>query len=145
VLLAKAHYEVLNEKIEAIKARLLADTVYLDEHDGKRITETRFDWTMGDKAFATYAADLAAGTLALGYEMPDGKCPALMAKADLVKAEDLLIEAARTTLPNCEHMTAHRVICGTKDKNGLEFRREWLDTLIGAAVNAPGYKAPLAA
>jgi hypothetical protein len=51
-----------------------------------------------------------------------------------------LIAAAEEFFPG---VTNNKLLCGTNTKNGLETRQEYLDLLIKAVVNFPGYKHPL--
>lgn len=150
VLVARAEAELVKEEVDAIKARHLAADVYLDEMTGERVTEPKYDWTIEDDAWKVYRAKVEADVRAAGYDVPEDHCPAAMAENKLTEAENMLIELARVTLPDCEHVTNAALLRGKhKDgkmvTDGLTFRREWLDMLIKAAVNAPGYKTPLAA
>jgi hypothetical protein len=151
VLITKAKAEILREEIDALDAKLLAEREYriaaewVKQGDAdERITEPKNTWLMGDEDAAIFHRLRADAIEAAGYEVPTREfCPALIAESAERDAIATMIELA-TTMPGLEHMTGNRVLCGTKDKNGLDFYREYTDLLIKIVVNAPGgYTNPL--
>ena len=134
MLVAKATALVLREEVDAIQARLLTERAYTSQYDGKAITEPKWTWLMGDDDSAHYLTRLAEETLLAGHVVPEGYCPALMAEHALSDAENAVISASEPFFK----ATNHQLLCGTKDKGGLETRREFLDLIAGLCVNYPG-------
>ena len=148
LLMATALAEVERERIDEIARAELASQIYTGRNPhrpemakGFRITEPKDAWHMCDHDAQQYYAKLNATYVRLGYKLPSpSHCPALMAETVKTKAEWALIAAALEFFPTCDNDT---LLCGTKDKGGLELRQEYLDLLIGLVVNAPGYRSPL--
>ena len=137
VLMARAVADVLRAEVDSIKVAVLARSVYPCEYTGERITDPAKDWMIDDACSGTYLAlvDAAVRTAMPHKDIPEGYCPALMAESNKRDAEHALIEAARK-VPGLEHMTTSRLLCGTKNKRGLELHAEYLDLLLKLALNA---------
>lgn len=138
LLLQTTQAQVDRTRVDAIQRSILAGGAYFDD-SGKQVFEPRHGWTIADRLWPTYHAACHAAYLAAGYEVAEGYCPALIAEHDQTKAEWALIEAAEQFFPG---VTNDRLLCGSKDKGGLELRREYLDLLCKLVVNRPGYRKP---
>lgn len=134
LLVATAVAQVERERVDAIQRKVLAENQYSD--GSVRITEPRDSWHMDDESSKAYYAELNAIHLAAGFERAaDGYCPALCAEQRQIECEWALIGAAH----KYTGITNNQLLCGTDEKCGLEFRKEYLDLLIGLVVNSPGY------
>lgn len=138
LLIKTARAELNRERVDAIKREILAGGAYFDS-DGKQVFEPRYSWMIADRQWPTFFAACHAGYIEAGYAVEEGYCPALIAEHDQTKAEWTLITAAEQFVPG---VTNDRLLCGTKEKNGLEIRREYLDLLCKIVVNRPGYRQP---
>lgn len=138
VLLAKAQAELLREKCDAIQRQVLAAGEYKTSDHWEpripvgRVTDPKLAYLMDDDQAPGYYAALDAAYRAAGYtDLKPGHCPALIAEDLLIQAEWALIDAAEQFFPE---MAADRLYGETRAK--------YLDLLIRAVVNYPGYKAP---
>ena len=147
VLVATAYARTQREKCDFIQRRVLSEGVYSYANKYRaerfgRITDPRFAWMMPDFDFANYWSRVDAEYRRAGMKIErPGECPALVGETLQIDAENALIGAAATFLPN---MTNDRLLCGREGEDGLSLRRRWLDLLIGLVVNVPGgYVSPL--
>lgn len=134
LLLARAYAELERERVDEIQRRVL-------DQMGYEKYELRHTFQLPDTVAKEYYERLNAIHLADGFELAaKGYCPALCAESLQREAEWALIDAAREFFPE---VTNNGLLCGTKDKGGLELRQEYLDLLVGLVVNQPGYRSPL--
>lgn len=139
LLVTMAIAEQKREEVEAIQRSVLAENVY--EYDAERwarlevsgrITDPDECHLMRDDHAQDYYSKLNAIHLANGFEdAAKGYCPALCAESLIVKAKNILMDAA-------QEFTGFERAKIWKS----EHRRKYLDLLIGAVVNRPGYKKP---
>jgi len=140
VLLAMTHARVQRERIDAMERAVLArqdgSPMYqVAEKWRKRgrdewVTDPKHSYLMSAEDFADYNAECQHRIKQMGYKVPDGHCPALIAEHVQVQAEYALMLAAEEFFD-----------IGPDDVY-LEKRRKYLDLLIGLVVNAPGYRKP---
>lgn len=133
VLMARAHAQLMREKISAMHAEVLD---YLDVRDdaGQRITDPTKAWHMDDRYSKEVYAEYDKRNREAGYKLKPGHCPALIAEGLQVTAEHNLVIAASEFFPE---VTIDRLLCA-----GLDKYRKFIDLTIRLAVNAPGYKQP---
>lgn len=134
LLLATAFAQVEREKCDKIQRQLLGSGRYGGDGD------PRYTYLLGEEPCRRYFADLDRAYREAGYNVEPGHCPALIAECLQTQAEWGLIEAAQEFFPD---VTNHRLLCGTKDMDGLETRKKYLDLLCGLVINYPGYTSPL--
>ena len=134
VLVAKAEAEVLREKVDAIKAEILAVGEYMSEPlegrgksiPARRITKPKEDWLIEDWAPYNALVDARVRAEVPGAaDLEEGYCPALVAESKLRDAEQRLLEATAPLL----NITASQI------NRSLDTRAKWLDTWLGACVN----------
>ncbi len=132
VLLAMTYARDLREKIDTMHVDVLD---YLDVRDAEdhRITNPKLSYQMAESYQATFYPELDKRIREMGYTVPAGHCPALIAEELQRKAEMVLVQAAEKFFPG---MTWENILCA---KNGLERLREYIDLSIKLVVNSPGY------
>ncbi len=142
VLLATVLAKATREKMDAVYNRLLAEVEYFPaEHwcdkglPRERITDRKSAYLMDDTDSEFYYAEGQQARDAMGYNLPDGHCPALIAENLQRDAEHLLIESAEEFF---QGVTVNKLLC----HGGLDGLRKYIDLLIGLVVNRPGYMAP---
>jgi hypothetical protein len=133
VLLAQIHTELMREKMRKLDLDLLDHHAPTDRYSGGEITDPDKAWHMTDADAAVYYADRTERLRGMGYNLPDGHCPALIAEGVQMEAERLMIGEASKFMPGLtwDNLTCHP----GKLKEAIRL-------LIGLTVNAPGYKAP---
>lgn len=104
---ARVRAKVYREAMDKITAGILADMKCTDD-DGKPVTEPKDAWTLNDDDHAEYVRRKQAAQAAAGYDVPEGYCPALMAEADVTKAENALLDIAAKHLG--DYMNAFRTL-----------------------------------
>jgi hypothetical protein len=144
VLMARVFAESERERVDDIARKVLSEQNYYgrkDYHSGDRITDPKKSWLLDDQSFATYHAKMQAIHLANGFaDAAKGFCPALVAEEVERQAEHVLIECAAEFFPG---VTVNALLCGTKERRGLECYKHFIDLCIGLVVNSPGYRNPL--
>lgn len=153
LLMAQARAEVLREKVDTIKARLLAERDYLPrwkdderlasrpelaEQYSKPVRDPKLDYWLTDEDCVEYFAKLESAVAAdetLPKPSKSGNCPALEADTLRLKCEELLIDCAAEQIPD---------VAKVRERLYGEHRRKMLDLLIGMVVNQTGYRSPLA-
>lgn len=144
VLQAQAVADVLRKEINGYAVQALAEGDYRETTlarngaevvTSKRITDPADAWLMPEAQAAIYYPRLAELTAAAGYDVSDGRCPALVAESAVRSAKEALSEVARVTIPGCEHMTVDQILCGTKRPDGsrecgLKTYARWIDSLL---------------
>ena len=138
VLLAMAHARLEREKIDAMQTDILATAAYRRAADdpaapGARILKASEAWLMSDTDFADYNAECQRRIRAMGYRLPAGHCPALVAEHLQLLAEVALLQACEAHIPEVNADTISR---------NLNKRCEFLDLTIRFVVNSPGYHKP---
>lgn len=135
LLVRMAYAQLKREEVDKIQKKVLAEQCYYGRKPGGeqfRVTDPEISYQMDDQSAEQYFAKLKAIHLANGYaDAEKGFCPALVAEHDQTKAEWALIDAAYPFFG----VTNNALLCGTKEKDGLKTRREYLDLLIGLVVN----------
>lgn len=148
LLVAMVFAKAERKRVDPIMRKVLAEGNYTGRkplRDGTYGPDFRvldLDDTMflirGDSE--AYHGRLNSIHLANGFaDAAKGYCPALVAERNVTKAEWALIDAALEFFPSADNDS---LLLGTKEKGGLETRREYLDSLIGLVVNSPGYRKP---
>lgn len=144
LLCSMAMAQLEREKCDAIQRRVLSEGRYVGRHcDGREfiVEDPKLAWLMSDHDHKHYWGRVDAEYKRAGYKIENyGECPALIAEHLQTQAEWALIEAAEEFFPG---VTNDKLLCGTKDKGGLETRQEYIDLMIKLVVNAPGYAPPL--
>lgn len=137
LIMLKAVAQVERERVDAIEREELRSQNYYGRHrDGRqfRVTEPKQSYLMDTDSSERYFDKLKAIHLANGFKAAaEGNCPALTAEHEQVKAEWALIEAAQQFFPD---VTNNKLLCGTKDMDGLTARQKYLDLLCGLVVSA---------
>lgn len=67
----------------------------------------------------------------------DDHCPALMAESVVTTTEHLIVECAAEMLK--KDITIHKLLCA-----GLDKYKRFIDLCVGAVVNLPDFRNPLA-
>ncbi len=144
VLLAMANAQIERERIDAMERAVLTrddgTPMYRTADEWRErgmrdcpewVTEPKHAYLMADDDLADYGAECQHRIKQMGYQVPDGHCPALIAEDLQITAEWALMSAAEEFFPEIP-----------ADALYLDNRRRYLDLLIGMVVNAPGYKKP---
>lgn len=150
-LMARTLAECEKEKIDGMARKILESaTYYTDinitrEPKSKRITEPEKAWLMENEKHHEYLISLRKATEKAGYKIkpipgePEYSylCPALTAESTQRDAEHLLIDATAEMLGESKDFR-HNLICA-----GLEKYYHFIDLIVKAVVNMPGFKNPL--
>lgn len=121
VCLAQSFAQCERERVDAY-TRPVFEAANLTDDKGDVITDLRHAWLCRDAEATGYYADLDKAHRANGFTGPDGHCPALIADAMRIDAENALIASG------CEML-------GLKDANLYgAHRRQMLDLLLGACL-----------
>ncbi len=136
MVVAKFERERVDAKSRDILAsQIFHGTRYVDRKTTEkfRVTDPSDTWMMEESSFEKYHSIMQGWHIENGFkDAEDGKCPALVAEHNKIKAEWALIKSAERFAPG---VTNDKLLCGTKDKCGLDLRREYIDLLIGMVVN----------
>lgn len=149
--MAKARADVLRDKVDAIKARLLSERDYPSRWNNddrirgiqeasrhaEPVRDPKLDYWLTDEDAVEYHAKLATACDAdptLPKPSKPGNCPALEADTLRMECENLLIACAAEQIPD---------IAKVSGKIYGDNRKKMLDLLIGMVVNSAGYQSPL--
>jgi len=140
-LLAKVYADGERAIIDKMKRDILNGSVFTvrpeftRQTEPNRITEPSRDYLMSDEQFETYHAECQRRIVAMGYDVPEGHCPALIAERILTEAEHLVIDesSALTGLKD----GVHSLLC-----KGMDIYHKYIDLCVKMIVNMPGYVAP---
>lgn len=142
VLLAMCHAQLMREKMDEIERKMLTRIAYFPEPKWQsmrhpegmkdRITDPKKTYLMNDSDSEIFHAERQQIVDSMGYNLPKGHCPALVAEDVLRKAEHLLIESAEP------------VFGISRDSLLSNFNnyRKYIDLLIKLVINLPDYKKP---
>lgn len=133
VLMARAFAQCERDRVRPVYVECL-DYCDVRDKDGKLITDPERVYLATDEAAKVYFAECSKRIKEMGYDVPDGYCPALIAEGLVRKAERLLLEAAAEYVPE---MAPDRLLSCQ-----LEVYRKALDLWIGLVVNHSGYVPP---
>lgn len=154
VLMARAIAEVERERMDKLDRELLAEIPchvsqkIIDLHDkhgdteavakweacGRRITNLKDAFLMDDDDAKVYYAERQRRINAMGYQLPDGHCPALVAENTQRDAEHCLVECAQEVFG----VTFDQLL-----SSGLDTLHKYIDLLVKLVVNLPDFKNPL--
>lgn len=148
-LLARAYAETMRARVDEIQRAILeecplpVDPEWLERTPGwfssVTITEPKHSYLGTDEACADYYAECNARERAAGLkpdDMPDDRCPALVAESMLTDAENALIEESGRPFG----VTNHKLLCCRK---GLETRQRWIDLITSLIVSTPEFVPPV--
>lgn len=137
---ARAMAATQEERVKPIRAKILEEyPVFADLDEGQRITDF-FDLYLTsdndtcEKIYAAYDAELRQCGIK-PQNMDAGKCPALVAKHILTKAESALIDGSGKPFG----VSAHKILC---TDNGMETWKKWIDLVCSYVCNLPHFKTP---
>ena len=152
-LLARCHAELEREKIDAMERQILAEIPLHLANEWKErgmrdvpeiITEPCYVYLARDEEREDYHAECQHRIKQMGYNVPEGHCPALIAEDLQLQSEWSVIESGAKMIGDSNPKTFNdRLLCGTKTMGGLEAGQHFLDLLVGLVVNLPGFKSPL--
>jgi hypothetical protein len=142
VLMARVFAQVEREKMDAVdreilKCEYLTDKKWEPHMPVHRITDPKELHFMDEDDWKDYYAERQKRIDAMGYKLPVGHCPALVAESMQTKAEHVLVECAEELFPG---VTVNKILCSPK---GLDRLKEYLDLLIKLVVSLPDYRNPL--
>lgn len=104
LLLAKTFAQVEREMIDAMQRDILMDgdrplyRVIQKKQDQGRpewITDPKYAYSMSKDDYLSYSAECDHRIKQMGYDVPEGYCPALIAESLQRKAEKILIDSAK--------------------------------------------------
>lgn len=143
-LLAKVYADVEAEKMAAVNRELLAAREYfVNSHwkeDGmgedlpERIVDRKISFLMSDADSAIFFAAHDERIKALGYDLPFGHCPALIAESVVRKAVDIMGECMAEMMGVKPDLFVG--LCG-------EHRERFIDLAVKLVVNLPDFRNPL--
>ena len=134
VLEKRAIAEVMREKIDSIHTQILLEEIFEDD-EGNRITNPRYSFRIEKEPHQQYYYKRCdEENKKLGFDLPHGYCPALIAENELRKAEHALIKQAERYFPG---LTKDKILCTS---HGLDNLKKYLDMLCGLVVNTSGNK-----
>jgi hypothetical protein len=144
VLLNMANAKMEREKIDTMHREILDEGNYLVRPEfaerrakgPERITDPKLAYLMSDEQAAVYNAYIQRSLERMGYNLPDGYCPALIAESEQTQAEHLLIELSA----HIAGVTVHQLFCSAK---GMENYRKYVDLLLKLVTNHPSFTSPL--
>ena len=139
VLMAHCVVEVEREKMDKIDREILQVAYFTSEQwaprmPRHRITEPKENYLMNDEDAKDYFAERQKRINAMGYKLPDGHCPALVAESVLSDARRILIEVSVPVWG----INPHQLLCAGMDKY-----HKYIDLICGLVVNLPGFKSPV--
>lgn len=154
VLMAEAIYLTERERMDKLDRELLAEQTYhvdqkmIDletkhgatealakwEACGRRITDPDDSFLMDAADAMKYYAERQRRINAMGYKLPDGHCPALVAKCTLLDAERILVECAEEVF---------EVTFDQLPSAGLDKLKQYIELMVTLVVNLPDFKNPL--
>ena len=146
-LLARVFAETEREKIDAMQREILETATYETSPEWarrgmkdapERITDPKHAYLMTDVDFEDYYAECQHRIRKMGYKLPEGHCPALVAESLQVTTENLLIRAAAEMMGEYPEDFPHGLLC-----LGLEKRQEFIDLVVGLVINLPDFRNPL--
>jgi len=140
-LLAKAYAQAERAVIDKMQRDILNGSEfhikaeYRRANEPSRITDPKLAYLMSDSKFAVYHAECQRRIIAMGYDVPQDHCPALIAERLQTEAEHAVIEASAPLTGLKDGV--HALLC-----NGLDKYHQYVDLCVKMVMSLPGYVAP---